>query len=143
MPWTEIAAVDYEQKVLSMSHLEQIEARSKARVAKNEVFGKIQANAARLQKLRDLTDYPLNLQDYQSLEAARTADADRFKNLFDEVIIPSARNLEVDLPTFAADESKKARNEDFLKGVSKDLYIYEVLSIMHDIIELERIAIED
>lgn len=143
MPWTEIAAVDYEQKVLNMTHLEQVEARSKARVAKNEVFGKIQDNAARLQKLRDLTAYPLELEAYQGLEATRTADAERFKNLFDEVIIPSARNLEVDLPAFAADESKKARNEDFLKGVSKDIYIHEVLSIMHDVIELERVAIND
>lgn len=143
MPWTEIAAVDYNQNVLNMTHLEQIEARSKARVAKNEVFGKIQNNAARMQKLRNLTSYPLDLEAYQGMEAAREADAERFSNLFDEVVNPSARNLEVDLPVFAADESKQARNEDFLKSVSKDIYIHEVLSIMHDVIELERVAIRD
>jgi carboxyl-terminal processing protease len=143
MPWTEIAAVDYDQKVLNMTHMEQIEARSKARVASNEIFSKVQANAARMQKLRDLTAYPLDLEAYQNLEAARTADAERFKNLFDKVVITSARNLDVDLPIFDADESKKARNEDFLKAVSKDVYINEVLSIMHDVIELERVAIND
>lgn len=143
MPWTEIAAVDYDQKVLNMTHMEQIEARSKARVATNEIFSKVQANAARMQKLRDLTAYPLDLEAYQSLEAARTADAERFKNLFDKVVITSARNLDVDLPIFEADESKKARNDDFLKAVSKDVYINEVLSIMHDVIELERVAIND
>jgi carboxyl-terminal processing protease len=143
MPWTEIAAVDYDQKVLNMTQLDQVEARSKARIAKSDVFGKVQENAARMQKLRNLTTYPLDLEAYQGLQAARAKDAERFENLFDEVVNPSARNLEVDLPVFEADESKKARNEDFLKAVNKDVYIHEVLSIMHDIIELERIAIKD
>ena len=143
MPWTEIAAVDYDQDVLELTHLEQIAARSEARVAETDVFNKVQSNAARLKKLRDLTAYPLDLEGYQALEAARKADAERYENLFDEVVNPSARNLEVDLPMIEADESKQARNEDFLKSVSKDSYIREVLAIIHDIIELEGVAIND
>jgi carboxyl-terminal processing protease len=126
-----------------MAHLNQISARSVARVAANEVFTKIKSNAARLQKLRELTAYPLNVDDFRALEATRKADAERFNNLFDEVVNPGARNLAVDLPAIAGDESKKARNEDFLKAVSKDVYIHEVLAIMHDVIELERVATRD
>ena len=143
MPWTEIAAVDYNQDVLQLTHLEQIAARSKARVNTSDVFGKVQSNAARMQKLRELTAYPLSLADYQALEKAREADAERYENLFDEVVNPSARNLQVDLAAIEGDESKKARNDDFLKSVSKDSYIREVLSIIHDIIELEGVAIND
>jgi len=143
MPWTEIAAVDYSQEVLKMAHLDQIIARSVARVAANDVFTKIKSNAARLQKLRELTAYPLNVDDFRALEATRKADAERFKNLFDEVVNPGVRNLAVDLPAIEGDESKKARNEDFLKAVSKDVYIHEVLAIMHDVIELERVVTRD
>ena len=96
-----------------------------------------------MQKLRELTAYPLSLADYQALEKAREADAERYENLFDEVVNPSARNLQVDLAAIEGDESKKARNDDFLKSVSKDSYIREVLSIIHDIIELEGVAIND
>jgi carboxyl-terminal processing protease len=143
MPWTEIAAVDYNQDVLRLEHLQQIAARSKARVADSEVFSMVNSNAARLQKMRDLTAYPLNLEAYQSFEEARKADAKRYENLFDEVLLPSARNLAVDVPAIENDESKKARNEDFLESVSKDAYILEVLSIIHDIIELEGVASRD
>lgn len=143
MPWTEIAAVEYDQDVMELTHLGEIADRSKARITRSEIFGKVQSNAARMQKLRELTAYPLNLADYQALEAAREADAERYKNLFDEVVNPSARNLEVDLAAIEADESKKARNDDFVTSVSKDAYIREVLSIIHDIIELEGVAIND
>ncbi|MEM1214445.1 MAG: carboxy terminal-processing peptidase [Bacteroidota bacterium] len=143
LPWTEIDAVDYKQNVLQLSHLKQIANRSAARTNKSETFGQISSNAARLRKRRDLSSYPLNLEAYQNLEASLKADADRFDNLFDEVVIPSARNLEVDLPAFENDESKQARNEDFLKSVSKDVYIQEVLSIIHDIIDLEGVAVRD
>ena len=88
----------------------------------------VDANAARMRKLRDLSSYPLGLTEYQALEAARLADAQRYENLFDEVIIPSARNLEVDIPVIEADESKAARNEDFLESVQKDSYILESLT---------------
>jgi carboxyl-terminal processing protease len=143
MPWTEIAAVDYTQDVLRLDHLKQIAARSKSRVAESEVFNMVNSNAARLQKMRELTAYPLNLEAYQSFEEARKADAKRYENIFDEVVLPSVRNLTVDLPAFKDDESKQARNEDFLKSVSKDTYILEVLSIIHDIIELEGVASRD
>lgn len=143
MPWTEIAAVDYDQDVLELTHLEQIAARSKARVSQTDVFNKVQSNAARLKKLRDLTEYPLDLEGYQALEAAREADAERYENLFEDIVNPSARNLDVDLPMIEADESKQARNKDFLESVSKDSYIKEVLAIIHDIIELEGVAIND
>ena len=143
MPWTEIAAVDYDQDVLELTHLEQIAARSKARVNDTPVFNKVQSNAARLKKLRDLSAYPLDLEGYQALEAARETDAERYENLFGKIVNPSARNLDVDLPMLEADESKQARNKDFLESVSKDSYIREVLAIIHDIIELEGVAIND
>ncbi len=143
MPWTEIDEVEHHQDVFALTHMDQIRERSAARVEADETFSMVDANAARMRKLRDLSSYPLGLGEYQALEAARLTDAERYENLFDEVVIPSARNLEVDIPAIEADESKEARNENFLESVQKDSYILESLRILHDIIELEGIAARD
>jgi len=143
MPWTEIAAVEYDQDVLKLAHMDQIRSRSEARMANNDTFKKVKANAARLKKLRDMTSVELSLETYQYNETRKKESAKQYKNLFDEVVNPSARNLAVDLPAFEADESKKERNQNFLESVEKDGYIDEVIAIMHDIIELERIATRD
>ena len=143
LPWTEIAAVDYKQDVLELAHINQIRERSNTRVAANETFRKINSNAARLKKMRDMTAYPLSLSSFQDVEERKEKDADQYKDLFDEIVNPNTQNLAVDLPVIEADESKKERNEDFLEAVKKDGYIHEVLDIMHDIIELERIASRD
>lgn len=143
LPWTEIPAVDYEQDVLELAHLDKIIRRSNERVTNSTVFGKVRANASRLKALRDDSETPLALADYQALIDSRKAERDEFKNILDEVVIPSARNLDVDLPAFEADESKAERNKEFVASVSKDIYIQEVLAIMHDIIELETMAIKE
>jgi carboxyl-terminal processing protease len=53
----------------------------------------------------------------------------------DQVVLENISNLEEDLPGIEADESKKARNDEWLESVSKDIYIKETLAIMHDMIE--------
>lgn len=143
MPWTEIAAVDYEQDVLELSHLDQIRSRSMERVKSNETFSKVKSNASRLKELRDQTEYPLALEDYNAFEAAKEKQAEQYKDMFDVELNPSARNLAIDLSAIEGDESKKERNEDFLESVKKDAYIKEVMSIIHDIIELESVAVRD
>jgi carboxyl-terminal processing protease len=143
LPWTEIPAVEYEQNVLRLAHLEEIKARSAARVADNETFSKIQANANRLKALREQTDYPLALADYQHMQDTREKDSEAYADIMDAVVNPSVRNLKVDLPAFDMDESKAERNKEFLESTSKDIYLKEVLAIMHDIIELETVAMRD
>lgn len=140
MQWTEIEAATYSQKVLQVTYIDQIRTRSQARVAANEVFSKVNANALRMKEVREMTNYPLRLTDFQAFKAARDAEAANYKNLFDAVVNPSVKNLPVDLPAIENDESKVARNTDFLETVSKDVYIREVMSIIHDIIERERVA---
>jgi carboxyl-terminal processing protease len=44
-------------------------------------------------------------------------------------------NLEVDLAEINVDEAKKARNDDWLESIQKDVYIQEALNIMKDMQE--------
>jgi len=41
-------------------------------------------------------------------------------------------NLAVDMEEINVDESKKARNDDWLESINKDVYIQEALNIMKD-----------
>lgn len=41
------------------------------------------------------------------------------------------------MPQIELDESRKARNDDWVKSVTKDIYIKETVNIMHDLIELK------
>ena len=51
-----------------------------------------------------------------------------------DVVNRNVRNLAVDLPALEADESKRERNKNWMESVSKDIYIKETLSIIHDLI---------
>lgn len=134
MEWTEIDPVDYSQSVATIKNIETLKANSAARVKENATFKKIYDNAQRLQTKRDETNYPLNLTAFQTFEKEQEEEAAKFKNLFDDVVNKDIANLQADVEGIKADESKEARNADWIKSVSKDIYIQETLQIMHDLI---------
>jgi hypothetical protein len=50
----------------------------------------------------------------------------------------SISNLAIDLDYIQADSSRIARNEDWLKGLHKDVYLQETVLIMKDMINGEQ-----
>lgn len=135
LEWTEIAALQYKQNVYKIPNLNKIKAESEKRVSKNPVFQKITDNAKRMKSQGDETAYPLRLEDYMAMSEKRIQESKNYEDLFKNVINKGVRNLEVDIPSIHKDESKKARNDDFVQTVSKDVYINETLMIMHDLIK--------
>ena len=107
---------------------------SEARTKDNEVFRKVLENAKRLEAQREMTVLPLKLDAFRAFEKELQASADPYKNLMDAVVNTGIQNPNADVAVINADESKKARNEDWVKTVSKDVYIKETLHIMHDLI---------
>lgn len=134
MAWSQIEPVEYGQSTFRVGNLDELRKRSIQRVKDNPTFALVEENAARIKRIRDRNTFPLSLEDYRSREDRDEAEAKRFKNLFDEVVNPGVANLEVDLPAFAADESKDARNEEFVKGIKKDIYVRETVNIVSDLI---------
>lgn len=134
MGWSEISPVEYSQKVVKIKNLDKIRINSENRLKNNSTFQKVLENAKRLQTKRDESIYPLSLAEYQTMEIEHKHEAEAFKGMFDEVVLPGVTNLDVDLPSIYADESKKARNEDWIGSVSKDVYVKETVNIMHDLI---------
>ncbi|MEM9836459.1 MAG: carboxy terminal-processing peptidase [Bacteroidota bacterium] len=134
MEWTSIDPVAFEQDVFNIENMDAIVANSKQRITTNETFTLIEENAKRIKRIRDRNTYSLNLEDYRTAEEALDKEAEKFKNMFDEALNEGVINLEVDLPAIEADESKVARNKEFIKDVTRDVYIHETLNIMHDLI---------
>ena len=137
MEWTKIDPVDYSQSVVQLDNLDVLRQKSEQRIGDNATFQKIYENAQRLKEQRDMTAYPIGLEAFQNFEKEQEERANQYKDMFDEIVIEGVKNLEVDLPSIHADESKEARNEDWIKSVSKDLYIKETINIMHDMLSLK------
>jgi carboxyl-terminal processing protease len=137
LPWSEIEPADYYQDVYRIDFMETLRERSYDRIARNATFLKIQENAKRVKRQSDKDTYPLTLAAYQAMDKAFKEEAEQYKDLFGNVVITGVANIEVDMEEIEIDESKKARNDEFKKGVGKDVYIQEALSILHDMKELE------
>ena len=61
-----------------------------------------------------------------------------YKDLLDKEVLTNIRNLNVDVVDMAsADESKVARNDEWLKNIKKDVYLEETLNIMKDMIKFQ------
>ena len=138
MKWTEIDAVEYSQDVALLDHIDEVAATSKKRVDKNDKFTKVLANAERIKKYRDNSTYSLNIDQFIEEMDQREEDSEQYKDLYDtDIASLKISNLEVDMDNINFDESKQARNQDWLDGMKKDFYLEEALSIMKDMIRLE------
>lgn len=138
MKWTEIDPVEYSQDVALLDHIDEVAATSKKRVDKNDKFTKVLANAERIKKYRDNSTYSLNIDQFIKEMDQREEDSEQYKDLYDtDIASLKISNLKVDMDNINFDESKRARNQDWLDGMKKDFYLEEALSIMKDMIRLE------
>ena len=139
MQWTEIAPQKYGQNVVKIENLEKIKAKSESRISQNESFILVQENASRLKKNQDQSSYPLSETPYRELMEKRKQESKKYENIFNVKIdnfVP--RNMPQDMTYFESDDSRKARNEDWMKNVEKDFYLHETVLIMRDMIASER-----
>ena len=136
MKWTEIEPAKFDQDVFVIDSglREDLKKNSKTRVAANPVFQKILQNAERLKAQREFTNYPLKLDEYDAYLDGVEEKSENFKKLFEEKINGGIRNLHADLEYIAGDDTRKARNKEFIETVSKDVYIDETINIISDLI---------
>lgn len=138
LQWTEIDPVDYSQSVARLNHIDEMAAASAARIEKHGKFNQVLANAKRLKSNKENLEFPLHLDQFIAQMDQREAEAKQYQDLYD-TDLPNLRltNLKVDMEAIQSDESKAARNEEWLKGLQKDFYVEEALAIMKDMIMLE------
>ena len=139
MEWSEIEPVEYAQNVYIVDHIETIKERSTKRVRDNEAFQLIVENAKRLKRNKDQSKYPLDLDAYVAINEKRDSEAEKYNNLYEDNIDGLiVSNLDEDFEYINSDESRIARNDDWIKGVEKDFYLEEVLFVLKDMIEMDQ-----
>lgn len=135
MEWSKIEAVDYEQDVKDIGSIRSMLIKnSKSRVAENESYNLINKYADYLDAQQDNTAYPLNIDDYANLVESMEEKSESFKRIFDAEVVTGIENLKEDADYIGASESRESRNEEWIKGIKKDLHLSEVLNIMEDMI---------
>ncbi len=134
MKWDKINPVEAKQNVFRLDNLQSIVSKSEARVAGSEVFAKIEENAKWFKQKRDHSVYSLNFEEYSAEQEKNEKIADDYEKLMDKQVLTYVKNIAVDTVGFGIDESKKARNDDWLKNVKKDVYLEETLHVVDDLI---------
>lgn len=134
MGWDEIPAARYSSTNF-LSRLDAIQLASNTRIASNEAFSVITKNARRLKERRDKSLYSLNLKDYQHEQAELEAEAKALEGLEKEIKGLSVKMPKADVASIEKSESKKARVEEWHKGIKKDLQLKETLAIMKDMLQ--------
>ena len=137
MEWSKIKSVSHDQDVLDIASMRGLlVSNSKSRVAANAAYTEINKYADYLDAQKDNTSYPLNIDAYAAMVEAMDAKGETFKRLFDEEVITKVSNPEQDAAFIAETESRTSRNDEWIKGIKKDLHLSEVLNIMEDMINL-------
>ncbi|NNF35007.1 MAG: carboxy terminal-processing peptidase [Saprospiraceae bacterium] len=138
MAWSEIESVPFNQNVVELNRIADVKAKSQVRIENNEKFKTVLENAKRLKENSETKEISLNKDQYIAMMKERKKEAEKYDDIFDKEIEGFAvLNLDDDLPYIEMDESRKIRNEEWIKDVSKDFYLQETLSILRDMIELE------
>ena len=132
MAWDQISSSKYETSPLD-THNKAIK-KSQARVKKNETFNLIQENALRWELQREINTFPLSLEAYKAQEVKEKKEGEKYEAL-NKIIINGfvVRNIPSDLALINGEESRVKCNEEWIKGIAKDPYVYEALQIIEDL----------
>jgi carboxyl-terminal processing protease len=138
LPWDEIAKATYTPwnpgyDVRTVQKLEQ------ERLNNSEVFKTIKANAEWLDKQSD-KEHPLQLEKYRQEQKAIQATVkqneslEKLKDSLDVSFVPKDKNM------FASDKGKQERFDNWLKGLTKDIYLDQAVRVMNDMINQKNLA---
>lgn len=137
-----IAPVPFNQDAYHIADLSQLKANSESRVAANATFKKIEENAQRLKRQRDMSQFPLQQEAYKKWDKKLEDEASQFDKMLQPIDAFQVGNLTSDMPHIQSDTSRIARNDSWLSERKKDVQLYETLRIMQDMIRIDALAMK-
>lgn len=138
LPWDEISKATYTPwnpgyDVTTIKRLEQ------DRLSNSDVFKTIRENSEWLEKQND-KEHPLQVDKYREEQKAIQATVkqnetlEKLKDSIDVSFMPKDANL------FDYDKAKQDRFNNWLKGLSKDIYLDQAVRVMNDMISQKNLA---
>lgn len=132
MPWDQISPAFYKEYNRPSASMDKLKDLSQKRQKTNTTFTQIEAAALRLKTRQEQTKFTLNLDKYREeqkkIQAEEQVFKDAAKKEFDTEVFTLKADLDQD-----ADEAKKERRKAFQDNLKKDIYLSEVLQILHDL----------
>lgn len=134
LPWDKIAAASY-LPWKNMPPLSRLRKASQARIAANETFSLITQTAQKLRDQQDNNIVPLNkarFEEKQNETENLTRKMDKLDSMGGTLLVT---NLKADLARVNIDTASRSKNEDWLKTIKKDIYVYETTNVLNDWIQ--------
>lgn len=113
---------------------ESLKKNSEKRMTTSPAFKLLNENLNTLKKLEKQETYSLNLLTYKTEQKSNTAALKKYDAVNDKVKELSIINIKSDIEKFGGDSSKIARNKDWIKIRTKDIYLDEAVNVMNDLI---------
>jgi carboxyl-terminal processing protease len=136
--WDEIAKAEYKPWVSNYS-IDEISKKAKVQVEANPSFNRLRTIVQDLDKQND-KEYSLNITKYKAkLKAAKNAYKE-LDSLYKAAVALNINNLEADREKINIDKDKTEKNKQWIKRVSEDIYITEVVKIMNNMIGQDKLA---
>ncbi len=130
MPWDEIKPVSY-NTVNPKNYFDKVISESYKRIETNSSFKTIDAQSVEYKKQSDNTSITLNLKAYQTRISNSKKQDKEMEELKQKITPLTVINCQEDVNALAgSDTSKVNRNKEWLKTLSKDLYLSEVKNII-------------
>ena len=108
-------------------------ANSQSRVAKSEGFSRINTYAEWLKGERDKTEWPVSFLEYQLAEKSRSEQVKKFEKLTELKDSLAVRPLADGAVEMATAPAKKKEWNQWMKGISRDIYVREALYTVSDL----------
>lgn len=133
MPWDEIAPCKYNVGKIDANTLSKVRRESRERMAKDPAFKVLEDNAQRMKQQRDEKFISLNLDKYRAEQKKLKEEGEAYKNAFKPIPGTHVLNLPSDLETINSDTVRVKMNNEWVEGLSKDIYVNEACAILKDL----------
>ncbi|ASZ11569.1 carboxy terminal-processing peptidase [Chitinophaga pendula] len=135
LAWDEIPKASY-TPWHSPVNVDALKKNSTQRVNSSEAFKMVNENINTLKSIEKKESYSLNMQTFKAEQKANAAALKKYDVANEKIKELSISNLKIDLDKLGADSAKIARNKDWIKFRSKDIYLDEAVNVMNDLINM-------
>ncbi|HUM45464.1 MAG TPA: carboxy terminal-processing peptidase [Chitinophagales bacterium] len=130
--WDEIAPAKYENWTATTFDLTKLRSHSQERVTSSNAFQLVQEEAADFKLRRANTVYSLNYKKFSAEQEALDIKEKKYDAITADTALVAVSNLAADWSKINFDTTSIARNQQFLKNLKKDIYLYEATQVVSE-----------
>ena len=132
LPWDEIASATY-KPTNSTGNVQHLANMSQSRINANPTFKQVQENSQYYKEKKENNVVSLNEEKYRKEEEDVNAKSKKMEELLKKNVLLEMTNPQADMEKINMDSVSITKNKDWLKNLSKDIYISETVNIINDL----------